>query len=156
MELAGLRVLWTQVGQRMRTRSFPSALPVMMGGGEIIFFYIAELALPAALPFALPMKLGRGAHCVYCTCCACCCAHIKRNWCRCCILYSQHLFFMCMVVLIETPKDFNHWLSILEEILRENVYFRCLSQFNRHSLHTNCWWKEVQYLGNLGSIVVHL
>ena len=45
----------------MRTRTFPSALPLMIGRGKIIFFfYVAELAIPAALPFALPMKVREG------------------------------------------------------------------------------------------------
>ena len=44
----------------MRTRTFPSALPLMIGGGKIIFFFVAELAIPAALPFALPMKVREG------------------------------------------------------------------------------------------------
>ena len=45
--------------------------------GKFVFFFCAALAVPEAFPFALPMKLERGTHCLYCTFTVCLLAHPK-------------------------------------------------------------------------------
>ena len=66
-----LRLLFIKVLPEIPQRRFRLNLSVGIATdarrkGEHVFFG-AALAVPEPFPFALPMKLGRGTHCVYCT-----------------------------------------------------------------------------------------
>ena len=87
-----------QVGQHVRTRFSPLAMPVMIGEWESTFcFLVAVIAMSKLLPFALHMKLGRGTHCVYCTFTALHLAHPKLSV-RLCWQKNMVQYFHCLLL----------------------------------------------------------